>query len=451
MTETSDYLLDSSREYAIYVCNHRAIPSVSDGLKNGQRMALWVLRNRAEKMKTFALTGMLGAEKLFVHGEASCNNAISLLAAPYRNNHCLIEGLGQFGSRIAPDGDGIGAPRYTEVRRSAAAQAFLYHDLDLVPLIDNYDGSNKQPEHFLPIIPVVLLNGVSGVAVGWSTDILPRSLKSIVEATKAALMGTPLPALVPYYAKYNITVKSTGKPNQWEYSGRATILDSSTIKITEIPPGMPIENFRKHLIEMEDNDEIMGFSDRSTEFIDITVKMKRGSVKDWTEQKAIDFFKIKEKTTERIVVIDWSGNSIRTYSSPEELVVDFVKWRLGWYTTRFKKLVRDNSYELQYWYALRALFVKNFVSLLGTFANKNAVEIAVKEITNADNITIDVSQLEKIVNLPTYRWANDFALEIDKKIAELETNIANYKDTLASPEKLRQVYYDEIDALKGVK
>ena len=184
VNSSSDYILQTSREYALYVCSNRAIPAVSDGLKHGQRMALWILRNRAEKIKTFALAGLLGFEKLHLHGEKSATDAISLLAAPFKNNVCLIEGLGQFGSRIAPDGDGIGAPRYTEVRRSKAAEAFLYKDLDLVPLEDNYDGSNKQPLHFLPLIPIVLLNGVSGTAVGWSTDILPRSFKSLVEATR---------------------------------------------------------------------------------------------------------------------------------------------------------------------------------------------------------------------------------------------------------------------------
>lgn len=451
---SSKYVLDSSREYSLYVCSERAIPSVIDGLKNGQRMALWVLRNRAEKIKTVALSGLLSYDRIYVHGEASANNAISLLAAPYKNNICLIEGLGQFGSRIAPDGDGIGAPRYTEVRRSKAAEAFLYNDLDLVPLVDNYDGSNKKPEHFLPIIPTVLLNGISGVAVGWSTDILPRSLKSIIEATKAALSGQPLPTLDPYYEKYKITVASTEKPNQWEFSGHAEIVDTSTVRVTELPPGMPIESFRQRLIALEDETEIentpkvIGFSDQSTETIDITIKMKRVSIKDWTEQSAIDFFKIKEKTTERIVVIDWNGTSIKTYENPYDLVQDFVQWRLKWYTKRFEKLLFDTEYELVYWEALRTLFDKKFPETLGKFKDKKEIENHIEDILD---IKVNPNQLEKIINLPTYRWTIEYSNEVNKQVEKLKEAIIEYNSILCSPDKLKKVYMDELEQLKNFK
>jgi hypothetical protein len=86
------------------------------------------------------------------------------------------------------------------------------------------------------------------------------------------------------------------------------------VQITELPPGIAIDTFRRHLIEMEEADQIQGFTDRSTETINITIKMKRGSVAQWTEQTAIDTFKLRERVTERIVVIDWDGKAIRTYA-----------------------------------------------------------------------------------------------------------------------------------------
>ena len=78
---SSDFINRISREYALYVLDSRAIPSFTDGLKYVQRMALWVLRNRAEQVKTVALTGQMLMEELYVHGDKSCNDAISLLAA----------------------------------------------------------------------------------------------------------------------------------------------------------------------------------------------------------------------------------------------------------------------------------------------------------------------------------------------------------------------------------
>lgn len=448
--DSSKYLLDTSRDYAIYVCGSRAIPNVPDGLKHGQRIALWLLRNKAEKIKTVALGGMMAAERLYVHGDVSANNAIGLLAAPYKNNACLIEGLGQFGNRVAPV-EGIGAPRYTEVRRSKVAEAILYRDLDLVPLRDNYDGSNKEPIHFLPLIPTVLLNGIEGVAVGWSTSILRRSLKGLVQATMDALDGAKtIRGLEPYFERYDVRVKSLG-PNQYEFSGKITIEDTSTAKVTELPPGLSVENFRKRLIQMEEAETISSFADRSTENIDITIRFKRGSLKGMTEANLLDMFKLREKTTERIVVIDWNGKSIRTYSDPAQLVRDFVAWRLNWYTTRFEKLRDDATHELNYWRVLRALFEGGFTKKLGTFANKAALQAEVTAIAGKSKLTLDDEQLDRVTNLPTYRWTKDFLDEVILRITNIETDIADYKATLASPDRLKAVYRSEVEELKKIK
>lgn len=445
----SDFILRDSRDYAIYVCSTRAIAYVGDGLKHGQRIALWLLRNRADKMKTYALSGQMGFERLYVHGETSANNAINLLAAPYKNNVPLIDGKGQFGSRVAPV-DGIGAPRYTDVQRSKAAEAFLYNDLDLIPLEDNFDGSNKQPIHFLPIIPVVLLNGVAGVAVGWSTKILPRSLKSLIQASQDALDGKPLKKMVPHFEKYNVGVTEIGK-NQWSFSGKATILDSSTIQIVELPPGENIVDFRAKLIQMEEIGDIVGFTDRSTDCIDITIKFKRGLVKNWTEEDIIKFFKLSEKVTERIIVVDWSRDGIKTYETAEDLVVDFVQWRLGWYTKRFEKKLADTQYEITYWLVLEALFKAGFTKRLGTFENRAAIEDDIKGIIAKTKINMDDSQLDRVVNLPTYRWTKEFEATVKEKISTLNGDIKTFKDILASPKKLKQIYHDELEGLKKLK
>jgi DNA gyrase/topoisomerase IV subunit A len=448
--DSSTYLKDTSREYAIYVCSSRAIPAIQDGLKTGQRIALWLLRNRSDKIKTVALGGEMAAQKLYVHGDVSANNAINLLAAPYKNNLNLIEGLGQFGSRVAPV-EGIGAPRYTEVRRSKAAQAFLYNDLDLVPLIDNYDGSNKQPKHFLPLIPTVLLNGVEGVAVGWSTSILPRSFKGLLQATLDALDERKvLRGLDPHHERYRLSMKILA-PNKYEFSGQAVIEDTSTVRITELPTGLSIDAFRERLIAMEDSDVIQTFIDRSTESIDVVVKFKRGAVKDWDVDMVLDFFKLREKVTERIVVVDWSGSAIKTYSDPQDLVRDFVTWRLGWYRTRFEKKRDDAGRELVYWQALKALFEGGFTKKLGTFDNRKALEDSALAILTKAKIEISDSDLDRIVNLPTFRWTKDFEADVAKKIKSISDDITEYLRLLADETALTDVYRAELNELKTLK
>ncbi len=77
LISSTNYILNGSREYAIYVAQQRAIPHVADGLKVGQRIALWLLRNKTEKTKTVGLGGQMASEKLYVHGDVAANNARS--------------------------------------------------------------------------------------------------------------------------------------------------------------------------------------------------------------------------------------------------------------------------------------------------------------------------------------------------------------------------------------
>lgn len=462
---TSFYLLGISKEYAIYICQERAIPQITDGLKTVQRLALWVLRNRAEKIKTIALGGLLAYEKLYVHGDASANKAIGFLAAPYKNNVPLIQGHGQFGIKIHTDN--VGAPRYTDVQRSKAAQDLLYVDLDIIPLTDNYDGTNKQPTHFLPLIPLVLLNGVSGIAMGWSTEILPRKLKDLIEATKAVLQNKTIKPLIPFYENFSDTTVINIGENKWELRGKVEI-SGNTIRVIELPPGLTILNFRKRLIKMENDGIIRSYVDRSTDCIDITITMPRKNTEILentdvgkkrklkkiidpleSEDSAIEFFKIRSRTTERIVVVDWDGTNIVTYNSPEKVIEDFVNWRLGWYTKRYEhRRIRD-SYEIMYWQVLKILFENGFTKKLGTFSNKKELQQEIIDVLNG-TITLDSEQLEKVVNLPTYKWTKDFYDDIVEKITELKTSLVEYEKILSSDECIRDIYLKELNNLKNL-
>lgn len=447
---TVKFLKEESRKYSLYVNDQRAIPFVGDGLKHVQRVALWAMRNETDKVKVVGLVGKLAHEGLYVHGDVACGDAISLLAAPYRNNIMLLQGEGQFGSRVAPV-DGIGASRYVSVKRSKAAQAFLYTDLDIVPLEDNYDGSNKQPIHFLPLIPTVLLNGISGIGVGYSTDILPRKFEDLLQATIDVAKGKKIKKLVPYYSRYDVSVAPTLMANQWEITGKVVVNNSSTVQITELPPGMSLEKFRARLIEMEDNDQITRYVDSSSDSIKIEVTFKRGSIAKWKDKDAIAFFKLIEKTTERIVVREWSGNRIVEYPDAETLIRDFVDWRLQWYVTRYEKMRIDSSYELNFWRVLKILFDGGFTKKLGTFKDKAAMEEEVTKLVTKAKLVLDKSQMDRVLNLATYRWTKDFEADVLVKISELAVSIKEYDAILADPSRRRDIYISELEAIKSAK
>ena len=442
---SSEYILETSREYSIYVNEHRAIPKVSDGLKDAQRKALWLISKRNEKIKTVSLSGMMIASGLYLHGDASASDTISLLAAPFTNNIPLLEGEGTFGTRVAPV-EGIAAPRYTYVKRGKAAERLMFLDLDIVPMKENYDGSTMEPVSFLPIVPMVLLNSISGIAVGWSTEILPRTLTDLIKATVQAIDGKKVTTLVPSYDYLTVDVNNLGD-NAWEFIGKATVIDATTVHISELPPNLTVDNFIKRLITMEDDGKIRDFEDNSTDHIDIRVKFKRGVIKKWSDSKVIAFFKLKSKKTERIVVINWDNKSIHQYESAELLVKDFVEWRFGYYVLRYQKLLDDTKYELAFWLAIKACFDNQLPSKLPKLNDKKSVEDAIDSFA----VGVDEKQLDRIASLPTYRWTKEAYTQCKEKIKELKVDKKEYARLLKNPNDIKEIYKQEVLALKKEK
>ena len=430
-TTTSDFINTSSREYAIYTAQNRAIPSVCDGLKDGQRKMLWLMRTRSEKVKTISLAGQVIQEGLFVHGDSSAAETISRLAAPYLNNVPLLEGIGAFGTRVGPDS--WGAPRYTYVKRHAVAQALLYPDLDLVPQKPNYDGSVLEPVNFLPLIPLVLLNGVSGIAVGWSTDILPHSLESLIDTVVAAIDQKPLPVLVPNYDYLQVNVRDLGG-NSYEFKGQVEIVSATLLKVTELPPDLSLEKFRARLNQMEDDDLIHSYVDR---------------MEAWTQEHAVNFLKLRSKSTQRLVVLDFNNTSIRQFANAGELVQAFVEWRLTWYTKRYQKLIEQAQRDLTWYQALKLCYDQKLPAFLSQAANKQAIVERVQKITS--KLPIELDQIDRITQLASYRWAQDQYQDTLDKIAEQEKLLAQYQAMLASPAALRKQYRQEVTALKKLK
>ena len=445
--KSSDYIKDISRDFAIYTAQHRAIPALTDGLKDGQRKFLWVARNKSDKIKTVSLGTEAIGQGLYVHGDGPASDTVALLAAPFVNNIPLLEGQGNFGTRLAPTD--VGAPRYTSVKRGIAAKELIYPDIDIVPLQENYDGSNMEPTTFLPIVPMALVNGVSGIAVGWSTSILPRNLGDVIDATIKVLDGKKPKTITPSYDYLNCDVDHI-IDSSWMFTGKVEKVNSTTVKVTELPPEVSLESYKEKLNKMIDDDIIVDYDDNSAEFINIEIKFQRRNLDNKTTKDLISLLKLSQKKTERIVVLDFNNTSIKQYATDIDLIQDFVKWRFGWYTTRYQTMKDKSEYELKFWQALKECFDKNLPSKISKMTNKKMLEEEVSKIT-AKIVTLDSSQLDKISSLPSYRWAKDYYQNILDKISEIESNIKNYEELLSDEDKLKQVYKDELKKLKTIK
>jgi topoisomerase-4 subunit A len=176
--------------YAMSVVKGRALPSVEDGQKPVQRRILYAMRemgNRSDApfKKSARIVGdVIG--KYHPHGDVAVYEAAVRMAQDFTLRYPLIEGQGNFGSR---DGDSPAAMRYTEVRLTAFAEHVLLSELDrgTVDFVENYDGSFQEPRLLPARLPVGLLNGASGIAVGMATEIPPHNLREVAEACALTL------------------------------------------------------------------------------------------------------------------------------------------------------------------------------------------------------------------------------------------------------------------------
>ena len=171
-------------EYAISVVKGRALPDVCDGMKPVQRRILYAMKRLGlnPDVKTVKSARVVGEVlgKYHPHGDSATHDAIVRLAQVFTMRYPLGEGQGNFGSA---DGDGAAAMRYTEVRLSKYADLLLGElDKGTVKFIPNYDGTHKEPVLLPARLPVLLLNGSSGIAVGMATEIPSHNLTEVGEA-----------------------------------------------------------------------------------------------------------------------------------------------------------------------------------------------------------------------------------------------------------------------------
>ncbi len=190
-------------DYSMSVIVGRALPDVRDGLKPVHRRILYAMKemglhhNKPHRKSARVVGEVLG--KFHPHGDTAVYDALVRMAQTFSMRYPLIDGHGNFGSI---DGDAPAAMRYTEVRLSKISEELLKDlDKDTVDWRDNFDGTLKEPVVLPSLIPNLLLNGSSGIAVGMATDIPPHNLNEVVDAIIATIENPDI-SIDEIFAKY---------------------------------------------------------------------------------------------------------------------------------------------------------------------------------------------------------------------------------------------------------
>jgi DNA topoisomerase-2 len=331
----------------MYSIEGRAIPSVVDGFKPTQRKIIHISnqiwRNGSEKnIKVFQLAGKVASDAFYHHGNTSLENAIVTMAQKFKNNAPLLEEDGQFGSLRSPQ---PGAARYIGTKLSENFR-LIYKDFDLLDYKEE-EGESIEPKYFLPIIPTVLLNGSSGIAVGFASNVLNRDIKSIIDSCVRVIEGKKLFSIKPSLNEFTCEfIQDKENPKRWIIRGRFQKVNTSTVKISELPPSMTYEKYEEILDKLVDNKDIVSYDDNCKDNVDYTIKFNRVTLESLDDTALIKLLKLEESSTEIFTTLDEFGK-LKIFETSEEIIEYFTKFRLNYYNIRKQHTLDKLNKELK--------------------------------------------------------------------------------------------------------
>jgi DNA topoisomerase-2 len=407
-----ELIKDWHKEYRIESVFNRAIPHLFDGFKPIHRKAFFTgIKFLHGEMNTGAFAGTIKAKSNYHHGDLSIEGAVNNLAADFKNNIPMFIGEGNFGTKLIPS---PAACRYTSIKINNEFTKYLFIEevLEFTPQDDN---NIYEPDFYLFKIPMILINGLYGIAVGLSTNILPYKVQDIQKNILRYLDNKPMKNMIPHYSWFegNI-IKENGI---WYQIGNIEKLSSTTLRITELTDYYNIDTYNNMLEKMKQKGIILDYSDGSAEKYDFEVKVTKKFMEKY-ESNLIEIFKLKYALNENINVLNKNGNEVIHFNTSEELIkyyVDeiiiyidkYIDYKIKFLTNEIDK----NKQRIKFIdYIMSIDLRKNEIEDIKKYCIDN---LGISEENFSIFIKISVAQLTKTS-------INKYENEIQKMIEELE-------------------------------
>lgn len=368
--------------------NERSIPSLIDGLKPSQRKILFCAfkKNLTTDIKVAQFIGYVSEHASYHHGEASLAKAIIAMAQNFvgSNNINLLVPSGQYGSRLQ-NGQDAASPRYIFTRLEEVTRLIFDPRDDILLNYQMDENLSIEPEYYVPIIPMVLVNGPSGIGTGFSTfltnfnplDLIEILLERLDKSLNVKLSKSK--HIYPWYADY------TGKINkitndQYEALGRYEFdQESQVLRILEIPVGRSTESYKAFLEEdMRDYiSKIKNNSDDTT--VDFVIKLKQPVA----EPEIIKKFQLSLRLNLGNIYLHDKDGKLKKYKGVHEIIDEFFDVRMRYYVLRKQSILKILREEIDY-------LEKKLKFILFVISNKKVFEMKKSSI-------IDMLIKEKII------------------------------------------------------
>jgi topoisomerase-4 subunit A len=470
-------------DYAVSVVKGRALPDVADGQKPVQRRILYSMNElglgpTAKPRKSATVVGdVLG--KLHPHGDQSVYDALVRMAQDFSLRYPLIDGQGNFGSR---DGDGAAAMRYTEARLTPVSRLLLDEiDMGTVDFQPNYDGSTDEPRTLPARLPMLLLNGASGIAVGMATEIPSHNLREVAAATVAMIRNpkithAELMTLIPgpdypgggqiITPASNIADMYTGGRGSLKVRARWKIEELARGQwqavVTELPPGTSSQRVLEEIEELTNPKVKAGKKALLPDQLALkqTILGALDSVRDESGREAAVrlVFEPKSKNQDQaeFMLMLLAHTSLET-SSPINLVMiggDGRPRQKGlseileeWIAYRFVTVRRRTEFKLGkvndriHILEGREIVLLNIDEVIAIIRNSDEPKSALMNRFNLSEI-----QANDILEIRLRQLARLEAIKIEQELAELRSEKEKLEDILNNPSTMKRLIIREIEA-----
>lgn len=419
------FISNELKDYAIYD-NERNIPHIADGLKLSQRKVVYAGQD-VKKIKRVDMFGMKAAE--MTHYNHTADSIIGTVAKlvqtfPGSNNLPLLQGTGQFGTRLDNEAS---SPRYIHAMLSGNFNK-MFNKQDQEILTWNYsEGDQIEPVYFMPKLPILLINGSSGVGNGFSCDILPYSVESVKKAVYEVMKtGFVQTKLIPHMNGWTGTIFKN-EEGQASFHGKYEIVNKTTIKITELPPKQQLKKYKALLLDLMQKGIIKSFKnksgERSWEFI-ITAPRETVAL---PEEKIKKLFDLVERKTETITCWDVDGR-LRVFDNVEQVVERWVEVRLEHYEKRRLNIISTLEEEVR-WSNLKCDFIRywnenaeNLIKL-----KKGSLVHAVQSKFN----TVSEDDIDRLLSMRISSLTADDTARLEAEAVELNRRLVVLRNTSA--------------------
>ena len=423
-------------DYASYVILERAVPHINDGLKPVQRRILHSMR-RLDDGRYNKVANIVGHTMQFhPHGDASIGDALVQLG----QKELLIDCQGNWGNILT--GDGAAAPRYIEARLSKFALETVFNPKTTQWQL-SYDGRNKEPVTLPVKFPLLLAQGVEGIAVGLSSKILPHNFNELLDASIAYLRGEPFLLYPDFQTGGSIDV---AKYNDGERGGsvkvRAKIgkIDNKTLVISEIPYGKTTSTVIESILKANDKGKIKikKVDDNTAKEVEILVHLAPGVSSDKTIDALYAFTDCEINISPNCCVIQDDKPHFLTVSDVLRHSTDRTLGLLR----RELEIQKQEQEEALFFASLEKIFIEERIYKDRAFENAANMDEAVahidsrlepfkprlvRDVTREDILKLMEIKMGRILKFNADK-CNDFIAQTLQQIAKLNDHLAHIVD-----------------------